>query len=215
MCDSSIEFEEDYNPYLEKDKAIFFSRNKLPHWDQPGKTQFITFRLCDSLPQSVIHNLNQFKENFLKLNPEPWSQSLELHFRKIISWKIQSYMDAGYGECHLRRIEIRNIIKESLEKYNYDKYYLDAYVLMPNHVHILITTEINVDYRKIISNIKRYTSRRINMMLGRSGELWTENFDRIIRDEDHYRSCLAYIKNNPKLLNDSEYTLGGNHPRMK
>ena len=69
---------------------------------------------------------------------------------------------------------------------------------MPNHVHLLLTPNADIELSQIMHSIKSFTSNKINQAVGRKGKLWQEeSFDRYIRDRNHYEKTIAYIENNP------------------
>jgi len=46
--------------------------------------------------------------------------------------------------------------------------------------------------------MKGYTALMINRRMGRQGSFWQrEYFDRVVRDETHFRNAVEYIHNNP------------------
>ena len=57
--------------YLEPANKIDSWKNILPHWEQEGKMQFVTFRLADSLPHSVRNELQEEKRRFCAKYPQP------------------------------------------------------------------------------------------------------------------------------------------------
>jgi REP element-mobilizing transposase RayT len=77
---------------------------------------------------------------------------------------------ARTGPLHLRRAEIAAMVVEAIQ-YRSDylgHYELHAYVVMPNHVHLLITPAISIS--EIMQSMKRFTARRANQMLGLTGQ---------------------------------------------
>jgi len=76
-------------------------------------------------------------------------------------------------------------------------YKLQAFVVMPNHVHVLL--EPKVPLAKITRGIKGVSARLANSILGRTGKpFWQdESFDRWLRDEVDFTKTLRYIENNP------------------
>jgi len=79
-----------------------------------------------------------------------------------------------------------------------ERYVLDAYVIMPDHVHLLIRPLSDWQLSEILQGLKGFTARKINMELGRRGRFWQrENFDHMIRDEDDFLDKLRYIHDNP------------------
>jgi putative DNA methylase len=76
---------------------------------------------------------------------------------------------------------------------------MHAFVVMPNHVHLLITPGPEWTLEKLTQSWKGFTAREINARLGRTSPLWQqESFDRIVRDPAHFERILNYIVNNPK-----------------
>jgi REP element-mobilizing transposase RayT len=75
---------------------------------------------------------------------------------------------------------------------------LQAWCVMPNHVHVLFATQIGHELGNVVRSWKVYTTRRINSLLARSGQLWaTDYFDRSIRNERHFATTKRYIEMNP------------------
>ena len=79
-----------------------------------------------------------------------------------------------------------------------DRYDLHGWVVMPNHVHVLITPAARHRLADIMHCWKSYTSKRANRILGRSGAFWQDDyFDRFMRDEAHFLRTQDYIAENP------------------
>jgi len=76
-------------------------------------------------------------------------------------------------------------------------YELHAYVVMANHIHLLITPF--VDLAKITHSLKRFIAREANGMLGLTGKpFWQdESYDRLVRDRPEFERIRRYIENNP------------------
>lgn len=168
-----------------KDPRGWYSRGYLPHFDGGEVTQFITFRLSDSLPVSV---LNQYQRQL--------EQELitEIEFHK----KIDRYLDNGGGAKYLQNTSIAEIVEENLLRFDGERYKLLHWVIMANHVHILLSPNKGVSLESIMHSMKSFTANRANKMLGRTGKFWSpEYFDRYIRDNRHFENTVAYIHNNP------------------
>ncbi|MDE6300675.1 MAG: transposase [Muribaculaceae bacterium] len=142
------------------------------------------------------------------MNPEPWNEETLKKYRNLTSDHTDKLLDNGYGSCVFRHSDIRKILSESLWYYHGKSYYIDSYVIMPNHLHILVRMIGNTKVHEVFSNIKNYTARLINARLQLSGRFWQrENFDRIVRSEDAYKHYRNYIINNPRNLPNSQYEL--------
>jgi len=99
--------------------------------------------------------------------------------------------------------EVRQIILEACRQFDETKYRLWAAVVMPDHVHLLLTPKEKVEGKyyslaEILHSLKSFTSTRINRLLNRQGPLWQEDyFNRIVRDEAELLEKWNYIRNNP------------------
>ena len=112
--------------------------------------------------------------------------------------RFEAMLDAGHGECLLRRPEIAAIVENALLYFDGARYQLHAWCVMPNHVHVLVTPLAGCSLSMLLHSWKSFTAKAINAALGRRGPVWFEEyFDRRIRDEAHYAAALAYIENNP------------------
>jgi REP element-mobilizing transposase RayT len=161
------------------------SRHYLPHYDQPGLIQMITFRLADSFPQSALDQM----DGETKGPPDA-----EVERRR----RLQILLDAGHGTCHLRRPEIARLLEEAFLYFDGVRYRLLAWSVMPNHVHVLIETITRHSLSEIVHSWKSFTANQANRLLGRSGAFWhPDYFDRAIRDGHHFRVAVEYIENNP------------------
>jgi len=70
---------------------------------------------------------------------------------------------------------------------------------MPNHVHALFVQNPEHPLEELIRSWKTFTARSINRLLERSGSLWQRSyFDRLVRNEKHFRNCVRYIRCNPE-----------------
>ena len=83
------------------------------------------------------------------------------------------------------------------EGYQYD---LHAYVVLPDHYHLLITVDEESDISNIIHSINSYSAYRINEIKGsrRKEGIWQRDcWTEVIRNKEMYRQKLAYILANP------------------
>lgn len=164
------------------------SRGYLPHFDGgEGLPQSVTFRLADSVPAAVV------EQWLAELKAKPQTER-ELELRK----RIEKYLDAGYGACHLSDSRIGTLVDEAIRFFDAERYRLHAWVVMPNHVHVLFTPTAGWELSAILSSWKSFTAKEANTVLRRTGQFWMEEyFDRYIRDGRHYTNATDYIENNP------------------
>jgi putative transposase len=75
---------------------------------------------------------------------------------------------------------------------------IHAYVLMTNHVHLLVTTGTDRSIRDLMQELGRRYVRRFNARQGRTGALREGRFRAAVIDSDAYLlACMRYIKLNP------------------
>ncbi|MEI7643038.1 MAG: DUF1156 domain-containing protein [Chloroflexales bacterium] len=159
------------------------SRGYLPHFDQPGLMQSITFRLADAMPAD---------------RRAEWADMLNEIDDVRRHQRIEGYLDAAHGSCALRDERVAELVQQALLHFDSERYRLLAWVIMPNHVHVLIETFAGYPLDQILHSWKSYTAKEANKLLGRTGEFWQpEYFDRYIRDERHLADVVSYIHENP------------------
>jgi putative transposase len=158
----------------------WYSRNHLPHLDSPDVVQAITFRLADSVPHVVAERLAAERDATIR------------------SKAIERALDGGHGSCWLRDMRVGRIVEDCLLWGDGERYRLLAWVVMPNHVHVLIESFARYPLHGIVGGWKSVSARRANAVLRRGGVLWQADFfDRYIRDEAHYTNAVDYIEANP------------------
>ena len=75
---------------------------------------------------------------------------------------------------------------------------LASFVVMPDHVHLLIKPLPPYELSRIMKGIKGVFARKVNLHRNSKGKIWQdESWDRIVRDEDEFHEKLTYIANNP------------------
>jgi len=168
------------------------SRGYLPHFNSSGIIQFITIRLSDSLPQHVCAVLQAELSRLEADGVAP--QLVEQQWRK----RTEALLDAGYGSCVLAREGVAEVIVKALGILVVDGHEVLRWVVMPNHVHLLLKLQRGFELSPVIRAFKGRTGREANRVLGGTGRFWyPEFFDRYIRDADHLERVVGYIDDNP------------------
>ena len=107
-------------------------------------------------------------------------------------------MNAGYGSCLLSDPNNSKIVADALNYFNHQRYILDEWVIMPNHVHVIVRPINKNELADIIHSWKSYTANEINKRMERTGQLWmAESYDHIIRNEKSLEIIRNYIRLNP------------------
>ncbi|BDS08478.1 hypothetical protein NT6N_35180 [Oceaniferula spumae] len=203
----------DFEPSEELQK----SKRKLPHWEQNDCTYFITFRLADSMPKGKFDEWNEERMRWLRsrnldvdLPLQEILSQLSPEQRKIYNetfWKgYHDLLDACHGECALRDPANSKIVADTLLFFDAERYTLGDFIIMPNHVYLVVKPQDGWKLSELLHSWKRFSSRKINEHMQREGKLWQpESYDHIVRNEAQLKRIQAYIKNNPKNLRESEF----------
>jgi len=145
-------------------------RRKLPHWIPDNTIIFITWRLAGTAPP-----------------PRPAILTAQTQYHQT-------------GPQWLKDPRIAQIVRNALEygETNRNLYTLHAWVIMPNHIHVLL--EPKAPLPKVMQWLKGRTARLANRILNRTGQpFWhDESYDHWIRSTNELNQTIAYIENNPK-----------------
>jgi REP element-mobilizing transposase RayT len=174
------------------------SRGYLPHVKREGSSYFVTFRLADSLPKEVLLDFKRQQAEKLRAltDGKPAArEAIDLEFQR----QIERYLDLGAGDCHLQRPEVAQMVAEALLYFHEKQYLLEEWVIMPNHVHLVLWPMPNHTLSDILRSRKRHTARQANLLLGRTGDsFWQhESYDHWIRNDEEKARIRRYIRNNP------------------
>jgi REP-associated tyrosine transposase len=178
------------------------SQRRLPHFYPEGYWLFVTWHLHGSLPR--------------RRYPPPAKASAGEAF----VW-IDRYLDlAREGPLFLRQDVIANLVVGSLFRgAELGHYQLGAFVVMANHVHVLLFPEISPS--QLLKSLKGRTAREANRLLGRTGEqFWQrESYDHCVKDPAEFARIVAYIENNPLkagvVQRGEEYPWSSSNPRWR
>jgi putative transposase len=175
------------------------SRGYLPHYDDGRVIQSITYRLADSLPADVIAKLEE--------------QALDDEKHRSA---IERYLDASHGLCVLREKQNVEAVVAAWKHFDGEQYRLHAWVVMPNHVHVLVEPLAKNAIGEIVAAWKSVSARKIlpgsaaahdrRGLIDATGggrapkkrHVWQPDYyDRFIRSERHYAAVVDYIHRNP------------------
>jgi putative DNA methylase len=153
------------------------SQRHLPHIHAIGQPIFITFRLQNSLPPGR-HFSNE---------SVPSGKAFVCVDRLLDETRT--------GPLYLRIPAVAQCLADAIRQGAETNYDLHAWVIMPNHVHLLITPRIPVP--TLMQKLKGSTARAANQILGRAGSpFWQqESYDRLVRNADEFGRIERYIWN--------------------
>jgi putative transposase len=164
---------------FDSSSEVWVREGNLPHWYQPGVTYSVTFRAEDSVPQGLL---------------ESWYSQRDASFTR----QFMEYLDRGFGACVLRRPDFARIVADSLAHFDSERYHLDCYVVMPNHVHLLVCLLGQTEIESLCRSWKKFSATQINRVLGNRGRFWQEeSFDHLVRSPQQFDALRIYVAENP------------------
>ena len=194
-----------------------FYRRNLPHIQPAGFIFFITTRLAGSLPRSVTRRIGQkftHDQELIETIQDPDEKYVQqcLLREKHVTRIDDALHKIENGPMYLADPNVACAFIDQLRRFDQQFYDLIAFSVMPNHVHFLIDTRIQMkevenrfivpeDYfnlDQILKRIKGASAREANLVLNRTGKFWqSESFDVYIRNENMYWNIIRYILMNP------------------
>jgi type I restriction enzyme R subunit len=190
-------------------KAELFVREHFrPHWSQAGAVVFLTFRTHDSIPRDVLCRWEREKQDWLRLRghdvAKHWSEVLptltekeRAAFNRQFDRCREDFLDTCQGRCLLRRPELARIVADSLLHFDAQRYRLGDFIVMPNHVHLLVAFATAEAMKAQGDSWLHYTAFEINRRLGEKGKFWQqEPFDHLVRSLEQYEHLRRYIADN-------------------
>ena len=156
----------------------------------------MTWRLYGSLPRGAAKSTGKSAGAIGSTATPGCAQGTEAgrRFRRL-----DAELDAGLsGPVWLRDATIAGHVERAiLRGEQLGHYQLYAYVVMPNHVHVLLAPRVPM--ARITAGIKGVSGRDANADLGRVGQpFWQdESFDHWVRNDMEFERIRAYIERNP------------------
>ncbi len=192
--------------FFDPEAPIEKRRHNLPHWQQEHVWIFLTWRLADSLPKTVLTQWKEERDAWLGRHPEPSDPAPEIEYHRRFSDRINDALDVGHGNCCLRDSALREIVAGALRHFDGQRYVLAGFVVMPNHVHVLFRPLGDHQLPDIAHTWKRFTARA--KATRQEGALWQADYwDRLIRSKDHFDWVMRYLEKNPGNFPAESFTL--------
>jgi REP element-mobilizing transposase RayT len=177
--------------------------------------QFLTFNLLDAVPPDVYRGiLQQCDARLAEIERQRGStthaerRAIELERARAV----QRALDCAYGECLLRDRRAAQVVHDAIQYLDGWKYDLVCWCVMPNHVHLVYTSDTD-DEPSIVKSLKGHTGREINRLLERDGRVWaTGYFDHMVRDSRELQRVVRYIASNPQCAGLGDWPFIGMRP---
>jgi len=157
------------------------SQRRLPHIWNVGQPVFLTWRLHGSLP------------------PQRFFSAGEMSSGQAFAALDRLLEETRSGPLYLRQPAIAEMVVDAI-RYNAEvlgHYVPHAFVVMPNHVHLLLTPCVALP--QVTKSLKGITAKRANVVLGLTGQpFWQEeSYDHLVRQEVEFQRIRRYIEQNP------------------
>ena len=112
-------------------------RRRLPHWDLPGATYFITTCLEGSIPAQGLLDLERLRAKHVR---EPRPENTPPSEWRIAGWKrtfarCDWWLDRHPAVRHLADAALAGVVRDACYYWAGRRYDLLAYVVMPSHLH--------------------------------------------------------------------------------
>ena len=213
-------------PRHHQDESLYLYTRRLPHWQPEGAIIFLTWRLYGSLPREALQRLEAERLRLLKQprqSDESGRQTALRHSKRLFALADGLLAENRLPPQWLAQDSLAQLVVDALFFHHHHLYTLMAYVIMSNHVHVLLQPlEENLQpetvglgesedaqtgksaprytpLRQITRSVKGYTAREANKALGHSGQpFWQdESYDHWVRDEAELGRVLTYIEEDP------------------
>ena len=109
----------------------------------------------------------------------------------LVTWRLWSHQESLEGAERAQ-------VVSALLFFQQQRYFLHAYVVMDDHVHVIVQPFDGVRLERIIQSWKSFTSKSLIRQSARTAPIWQdEYFDRVIRDEHELLEKIHYVLDNP------------------
>jgi len=110
----------------------------------------------------------------------------------LVTWRLRA------GQPVLEDEE-REVVAAALRHFDGQRYELLAWVVMDDHVHVILVLAEGRLLSEVLHTWKSFTAHRLSRLGGRPVPVWQdESFDRVIRSDRELEEKVAYIENNPR-----------------
>jgi putative transposase len=214
-------------PHWEQEGATYFITFRTADSLPVSVVELLTRQRDDWLRRNGINPDSEDWVAALRL----LSHDLQRAFHREYATKLEAALDQGHGACVLRDRKLAKIVSDSLLHFDGShvaeltvaeslrdsddelrsnsstkippvRYHISDFVVMPNHVHVIVCFLPGVRLLAQCRSWKHFTAVRINSALGTTGEFWqSESFDHLVRDPDNFMQFRKYVAENREKAN--------------
>jgi len=164
----------------------FKTRGYLPHFNSYNVAQHLIIHQADSIPLVSKMKLKDGLDSDAIIVPNSYFQRL---------------LDSGYGTSLFNNAKNADRMREIIFHFHGVRYEISAFVIMPNHIHVLLIVFKPWSLSQVVASWKKYSSRTIDNPVDKPSNgrrLWhSEYFDRYMRNSAHFEKTVDYIHYNP------------------
>lgn len=129
-------------------------------------------------------------------------EELDIYRRRLPHWRMEGSVYFVTWRLHTSQSDLnpdeRSIITSAIKHFDAVRYNLFAYVVMHDHVHVIVKPSEKYPLEKLVHSWKSFTANHLQHQFRRERSIrQDEYFDRIIRDETELLEKAQYIMNNP------------------
>ena len=125
-----------------------------------------------------------------------------IYRRHLPHWRARGHLYFLTWRVHKKQDDLTSVEKDqvmsALNHFDGKRYELVGYVVMNDHVHVLVWPEDEYPLQNIVHSWKSYTAHMLQQECGRKGKVWQdESFDHWVRDAAEFARIATYVENNP------------------
>jgi putative transposase len=130
------------------------------------------------------------------------ANNLKIYRRRLPHWRMSGAVYFVTWRLYPGQPDLVNgerlVVASALQYFDGARSDLLAYVVMHNHVHVLVEGRDKYPLQDPVHSWKSYTANSLQRRFGRQNRIWQdEYFDRIVRNEEEFLQKAQYILNNP------------------
>jgi geranylgeranyl pyrophosphate synthase len=130
-------------------------------------------------------------------------EDFHIYRRQLPHWRLSGSLYFVTWRVHPAQPDLpplaRDLMVENLHHFDGERYHLVGYVVMNDHVHVLVKPVEGRELSKILHTWKSFTANQIQKQVGWQGPVFQdESWDRIVRDEEELLDKAEYVLNNPR-----------------
>ena len=190
--------------------AELFRRRRLPHWEKPNATYFVTACLAGSIPSRGLLSIRRSVERASGLRPvgdvalRRWQRARD---RQAFIQR-EHWLDACPCVRWFADERLARLASDAIRFHAGIRYDLHAFVVMPSHIHCVISprggSERSLrrgrmsELGSITHSLKSFIAHEARRVAGFKSEFWQqESYDHLVRNEEELERIVRYVEHNP------------------